>query len=129
MSSNIRVKRKCDYCKEEFEAKTLHTRYCSHSCNRRHYKQVKREEKLFSYKEEFTDPEENGNDQKKIGSENLKVTGIREKDYLSISESAIYLGVSKRTIERNIASGKLQVVRLGNRVIVPKESISKLLGV
>ncbi|WP_157198465.1 excisionase family DNA-binding protein [Mariniradius saccharolyticus] len=57
-----------------------------------------------------------------------KFEEIQKRDYLSIAESAIYLGVSKRTIERSIASGNLKVVRLGHRVIVPRESINKMLG-
>mgnify|MGYP003735899179 CR=1 FL=1 len=38
MSSNIIVKRICDYCKNTFDAKTTKTKYCSHICNSRGYK-------------------------------------------------------------------------------------------
>ena len=38
MKTNIRVKKKCEYCKEEFVAKTTKTRYCCHRCNQKGYK-------------------------------------------------------------------------------------------
>ena len=38
MQTNIRVKKKCEYCKEEFVAKTTKTRYCCHRCNQKGYK-------------------------------------------------------------------------------------------
>ncbi len=46
MSTNIRVKRRCEYCKKEFTAKTIRTRYCSHQCNSRSYKKIKAAEKV-----------------------------------------------------------------------------------
>ena len=50
MSTNIRVKRKCEYCKKEFTAKTIRTRYCSHQCNSRAYKKIKATEKIEGVK-------------------------------------------------------------------------------
>jgi hypothetical protein len=46
MTSTIRISRKCIYCNIEYIAKTIHTKYCSHTCNRRDYKQHKRIEKI-----------------------------------------------------------------------------------
>ena len=46
MSSNIRVQKICEYCGEEFTAKTTQTRYCSHNCNSRDYKARKKAEKI-----------------------------------------------------------------------------------
>jgi hypothetical protein len=48
MSSNMRLNKVCQHCQQEFVAKTMLTRYCSHVCNRKAYKQAKREEKLKS---------------------------------------------------------------------------------
>lgn len=128
MSSNLRIRRVCHHCGKEFEARTLQTRYCSHDCNRKHYKLVKREEKLKKFLSGTVAghvPLEGTNKSK---PDLEKFEEIQKRDYLSIAESAIYLGVSKRTIERSIASGNLKVVRLGHRVIVPRESINKMLG-
>lgn len=38
MSSNIRINRIFGYCHQKFVAKTLTTKYCSHTCNQRDYK-------------------------------------------------------------------------------------------
>jgi hypothetical protein len=35
MSSNIRITKVCEYCKNEFEAKTIATKYCSYTCNKK----------------------------------------------------------------------------------------------
>ena len=46
MSSNIRITRICEHCGQEFTAKTVKTRYCSHACNRKGYKKVERDNKV-----------------------------------------------------------------------------------
>lgn len=38
MSSNIRIQRVCQYCRQIFTARTTMTRYCSHNCNSKAYK-------------------------------------------------------------------------------------------
>lgn len=48
MSSNIRVTKTYEYCSQEFIAKTIQTRYCSHSCNNKAYKEAKKKEKIDS---------------------------------------------------------------------------------
>jgi excisionase family DNA binding protein len=42
---------------------------------------------------------------------------------LRVSEAAIVVGLSTRTINRLIASGKLRVCRLGRRVIIRREDL------
>ncbi|MFI5185091.1 MAG: hypothetical protein ACHQF0_00035 [Chitinophagales bacterium] len=48
MSSNLRVTKICEYCSQEFIAKTIQSKYCSHSCNNKTYKEAKRKEKVES---------------------------------------------------------------------------------
>jgi excisionase family DNA binding protein len=57
-----------------------------------------------------------------------QISILKEKDFLSISETAEYLGISKRTIERAIAEKTIEVVRIKRRVIIPKKSIQKLIN-
>ena len=45
MSSNLTVNRICDCCGKIFQATTV-TRYCSKLCNKRHWKQKARAEKM-----------------------------------------------------------------------------------
>jgi hypothetical protein len=49
MSSNILIKRVCQYCGNEFSAKTTVTRYCSHVCNNKAYKLRLRNKKMVEY--------------------------------------------------------------------------------
>ena len=46
MSSNIKVQRICQYCEQEFTARTTVTKYCSDVCAKRSYKTRKRLEKV-----------------------------------------------------------------------------------
>jgi excisionase family DNA binding protein len=112
MSSNLSYFKNCEYCNEYFEAKTLYTRYCSHICNSRHYKKLTREKKVAAFKNTIVKNEKDG--------ENLQLVGMQNKVYLNISEAAIFIGVSKRTIERLVAKLKIPVSRFNRRVLIKR---------
>jgi hypothetical protein len=46
MSSTIKIPKFCQHCGQALVAQTTTTRYCSHKRNSRHYKQIKKEEKI-----------------------------------------------------------------------------------
>jgi hypothetical protein len=46
MSSNIRIVKTCEFCKNEFIAKTTVTKCCSDSCAKRFYKLQIRDNKI-----------------------------------------------------------------------------------
>jgi hypothetical protein len=46
MSSNMSVKRLCEWCGSEFLAKTTVTHYCSGACNKRAYEALARQQKI-----------------------------------------------------------------------------------
>ena len=46
---------------------------------------------------------------------------------LSVSEVALYLGLSRRTIERAIADGWLPSTTLRRRRLIPREAVDELL--
>ena len=50
MSSKIEVQRICQYCEQEFTARTTVTKYCSHKCGQRAYKARKRAETIEAVK-------------------------------------------------------------------------------
>jgi len=117
MSTRLSVTKKCIFCGKEYTAKTLTTRYCSHTCNSKHYKQLKREEKLNAFKESF---------EKKNPEPTVITLAVQQKDFLSIDETASLLGASRRTIQRLIAKGKIKVAKLGTRSIIKRTSIDNL---
>ena len=90
MSSNIIVKRICDYCKNAFDAKTTKTKYCSHICNSRGYKLNQKLKKI-----ETSDTETKA----KISNYALDVNS---KDFLTVKEASTLLNMSSKTIYRLI---------------------------
>lgn len=94
------------------------TRYCGHDCNSRHYKQLKREEKLSNYKkaQAITD----------LKPQQLFDISLQQKEFLSIDETAILIGASRRTIQPLISANKLQIGKIGSRTIITRKAIDKL---
>lgn len=45
----------------------------------------------------------------------------------SVSETASYLGVSPSMVRKMIADGRIEVVRLGRRVLVPPSEVARLM--
>ena len=116
MSSNLEIEKRCVYCGNKFIAKTLKTKYCSHKCNSRHYKQRKRQEKINSHLEEQISPP---------STQNIKVD-LKEKEFLNVAQTALLIGVSRRTIYRMLKSEELRYHKLGNRTIIKRADINKL---
>lgn len=117
MSSNINITKQCTYCGADYTAKTLVTRYCSHICNRKHYKQLKREEKVNGFIE--------AEKAKDNPIKSFDAT-IQNKEFLNLNEAALLLGASKRTLQRLIATDKLKAGKLGSRTILKRSEIDKL---
>ncbi len=118
MASNIEITKTCIYCGKEYTAKMLTTKYCSHACNSRHYKQLKREEKLNNFKEAAAKPEQ-------YSLHSFEIA-LQQKEFLSIDDAAKLIGASRRTIQRLISSNKLQIVKVGSRTIITRKAIDNL---
>jgi len=117
MTSNLLIQKNCIFCGGVFTAKTLHTRYCSKECNRKHYKKSKREEQI----KEYLEP-----DNKKSTNDAEVALQVQAKEFLSVQETALLLGSSRRTIERLIAKGKLHATKVGSRTIISRSRINQL---
>lgn len=113
MSSNIRIEKKCIFCENTFIAKTTVTKYCGDKCSKKAYKARKRQEKIDKV---VFDPK----------LESLKST-LKDKEFLSIHESATLIGVSRWTIYRLIKNNLLPSKKIGRRVIIKKIDLEKLL--
>lgn len=106
MSSNIRLKSICEYCGNEFIAKTLKTRYCSHKCNSRDYKARKKKQKI----KEASLLKNN-----QVQAKNLDI--INSKDFLTVQDVSQIIGCSTRTVYRLINNGTIKAVNLSERLI------------
>ena len=103
MKTNIRVKKKCEYCKEEFVAKTTKTRYCCHRCNQRGYKQNMKQNKIATA-------------EKATKLDIINVDELNKKDFLTAKEAAYILNMSLRTVYRLIQSKELNAYNFSERI-------------
>lgn len=117
-ASKIRIRKICEYCGQEFYALKTSTRFCSKSCNDRAYKMRQRV-----------------NTVKKAESENLTVSQehtfsvINQKEYLSIKEVGILLGITSRAVYNYIYSGQLKAIKLSTRLtIIHKSDIDSMMS-
>ena len=102
MKTNIRVKKKCEYCKEEFVAKTTKTRYCCHRCNQKGYKQNMKQNKIATT-------------EKATKLDIINVDELNKKDFLTAKEAAYILNMSLRTVYRLIQSKELNAYNFSER--------------
>ncbi|GAB3018959.1 helix-turn-helix domain-containing protein [Spirosoma pulveris] len=114
MSSNIRVRRICEQCGNEFEARTTVTKTCSDSCAKRAYKARQRAAKVTVSNEQT----------RRIIEKPLD--DIRAKENLNIADASKLLGVSRWTIWRAIGSGNLHAVKLGRRTLIRRSDVDRL---
>ncbi len=114
MSSNIEIQRICNYCGNEFTARTTVTKLCSAKCRKANYKAQKRNDKVNQSNEETA------------RIKNKPILEISSKHFLSIGEMSKLTGVSKRTIYRMIERGEIGFAKMGGRTILKRSEIDKL---
>jgi len=119
MSSKIEIQKICECCGKEFIAKTTVTRFCGHTCAANSFKQRKKENKI-GWANQKT------NNQKLLTITELNQEALNQKDFLSIKETSILIGISERTLFHLIKNGKIPVVKLGSRSIIKRTEIDKL---
>ncbi len=114
MSSNIKITRICQHCRESFTARTTVTKYCSHGCASRAYKQRMRNQNVEKSVVET------------VREISISRTELQAKEFLTISEASQLLNVSRWTISRAIADERLKAARMGSRVIIRRIDINQL---
>lgn len=117
--ANIPYNKICLYCHSEFVAQKRTTKYCSHKCNQRAYKQSKRE-----------DSHRHVTETELVKSSNIKTNLLLEeiaesvkaiktqiqvahKPYLSLKEASVLLNVSKASIYRLTEKGIIPTYDIG----------------
>ncbi len=115
MSSNIKVQRICQYCGNEFTARTIITQYCSHDCNRKAYKAKLRDSKI-----------EISNNQTQF-IKTQPIEQLKAKEFLTVRDVSKLLNCSIRTSYRLIEQKKINAVNLAERkTLVRRSDIDKL---
>ncbi len=110
----MRIQKVCEYCGDQYIAKTTLTRYCSHQCNSRHYKQLKRNERLQQAQKE---------DKYEVPAKHKEV---ETREFLSIKQASVLIGVSERTLFRLLKNKTLKATKLGGRTIISRKAIDNL---
>jgi excisionase family DNA binding protein len=121
MSTNIRVKRKCEYCKKEFTAKTIRTRYCSHQCNSRSYKKIKATEKIEGVKRALQVDTAG-----KLASI-FDYSTVQNKELLTIKETCAFLNITGVTLRRWLKEGIVKSSRIGKKHLIKRSYLNDLL--
>jgi predicted DNA-binding protein (UPF0251 family) len=112
MSSNIKIPKTCEFCGQEFTARTLYTRYCSKSCNKKDYKLRLLEKNL-----EIKDSQEN------IKVAPLETLRHASQEYFEVDEAACIMRISRRTLYRLISLKKIKKKKMLSRTVILKEDI------
>ncbi len=116
MSSNITIPKICLQCNIGFIAKTTVTKFCSQTCAGRAYKVNKKNEKVKNTQEQEY--------QKSVG---IDMQLIQSKEFLSIKETCLLLGISRMSLYRYIKNKTIKPSKLGGKVIIKKQVISNLI--
>jgi excisionase family DNA binding protein len=115
MSSNIKVQRICQYCGNEFTARTTVTKFCSNLCSKRAYKAHKRTEKV----------ERTNRETKRIKSQPIE--DLKTKEFLTVTQVSKLIGCSRQNVYKLINTGKLKATNiLEKKTIVKRSDLDKI---
>lgn len=112
MSSNIKIERICEWCGNRFMAQTTVTRFCSKRCSEHSYKERMRQKKMALSNQETI----------KYNPDRKS----RDKDFLTPTDTAQYLGVGRTYIYDCINRGKIKVTRIGRKTLISKTDIQAM---
>ncbi|MDR0371421.1 MAG: helix-turn-helix domain-containing protein, partial [Prevotellaceae bacterium] len=107
MADRYEYRKVCKSCGKTFTAYTAFTKYCGETCAKRDYK-ARQKAKAQQAK---------GDEIKEQNRQNLLA-----QEYLSLSNAAALLGISRPTIYKIIASGELKTLRISERIVRIKKS-------
>jgi len=114
MTNEIKIRKTCVFCGKEFIAQKTTTKYCSHKCNQKHYKQRKKEEKIKL------------SNRNNIAEVKSPIEDINKKEFLSITEICFLFNVSRTTVWRLCKKKQLKSVKIGKQKFVKREELDKL---
>ena len=109
--SNIRIKKICEWCGQEFVAQKVTTKYCSHRCANLAYKQAIRAKRIQQEEQRI-----------QIVKTEKPLMDIKDKEYLSIAQAATLLGLSLQAVYKMIYTGHLTAYKLSSRLSFVRQS-------
>lgn len=110
MSSNMKILKTCEYCKQEFIARKTTSKTCSDDCAKRLYKLKQRNSKI----QQAEIKEEIKRKPKTFVTEE-EIRAIQAKEFLTLKEAALLLNVSPLTLRRWVLAGKVKSEKVGKK--------------
>ncbi|WP_294472724.1 helix-turn-helix domain-containing protein [uncultured Bacteroides sp.] len=110
-SSSIRIKKVCEWCGEVFYAQKTTTRYCSHRCNSKAYKEITRNKRI-----------QDTETKTEILISQQPIQTIKDKEFLSFAEAGTLLGISRQAVYKMVAAGHLKASKISSRLSFIKRS-------
>ena len=110
MASSIRVSKTCEYCKQEFIARTIHTRYCSHRCNQKGYKRKERIAKVDLTVNAAGIPDF------RLRQQKADWHRFEGKPYLTLKEAALILNITPVTLRRWVKGALFKAAGWGKSI-------------
>lgn len=110
----MEILKKCEYCGMKFIAHSFNARFCSKSCMDKAYKNRIRDERFREYNSKEEDAEI-----RKIEEE------LKGKIFLSPSDAAKLIGVSRATLYRYLATGVFRCLQMGGKTLIRRSDIEK----
>lgn len=113
MSSTIEITKICEYCGTTFIARKCSTRFCCKRCAEYSYKQQKRSRHIVEQQ----------------GIANSTTTNkISEREFISPTQCAILIGVSRRTLYRYLEANKIPCCQFKGCTRIRRSDIETLFG-
>lgn len=125
MSNKREITKACECCGNTFVAQRTTTRYCSHKCNSKAYKLRKKEE-INGAKKTFRMVGLNYSTMQKIERLSDEYDKIKNKEFLSVRETAFLLSVGRTTIYRYLQEGKLKAVQTKGKTFIRRSDIDAM---
>ena len=121
MSSNLRIVKVCEFCKQEFIARKTTSQTCSDPCAKRLYKLRQREKAISRTKLET---EVKKKPKAYITEEQVRM--IQAKEWLTLKEAALLLNVSPLTLRRWVLAGKVRSEKVGRKHLFRNVDLMKI---
>jgi excisionase family DNA binding protein len=131
MENTNEIQKICDWCRKTFVAQKMTTRYCSHACNSRAYKANKREEARKQVNEETAGKQYNMvainySTMQEIERISDAYEKIKNKEFLTVSETAFLLSVGRVTVYRYLHDGLLKAFQTNGKTLIRRADIDAM---
>lgn len=130
MSSKTEYEKICAHCNQHFIAQKISTKFCSHKCSQRAYKQKLKEERINTANAELANhsqsPTLRTEKQQHFKPSDNILPILMEKEYLSAEETATLMGVVRSTIFKYCVSGKLKCIRMNRKIFIRRSDIDEM---